>query len=208
MKTWITQITKKRTKITKTFVSLALLAVSQLSYAVDIQPNTLYPQVELDTSMGKIVVELDRTRAPITVDNFLTYVVKGHYDNTLFHRVIADFVVQGGGLDLKKEERPTDKPIVNESGNGLSNLTGTIAMAREAEPHTATSQFYFNVVDNEKLDPSSRRWGYTVFGEVSSGMEVLQAMSLVPTEFNTQLEWPDFPVQDVILKKATLLPRD
>ncbi|MGS0683006.1 peptidylprolyl isomerase [Shewanella sp. 125m-7] len=194
--------------MTKALTSLVLLTASQISYAVDIQPNTLYPQVELDTSMGKIVVELDRTRAPITVDNFLTYVVKGHYDNTLFHRVISDFVVQGGGLDLHKEERPTEKPIVNESGNGLSNLTGTIAMAREAEPHTATSQFYFNVVDNEKLDPSSRRWGYAVFGEVTSGMEVLQAMSLVPTEFNTKIEWPDFPIEEIVLKKATLLPRD
>ena len=194
--------------ILKTLAPLGLLLISQVSHAVDIQPDTLYPQVELDTTMGKIVVELDRTRAPITVDNFLTYVVKGHYDNTLFHRVIADFVVQGGGLDLNKEERPTSAPIVNESGNGLSNLTGTIAMAREAEPHTATSQFYFNVVDNEKLDPSSRRWGYAVFGEVTSGMEVLQAMSLVPTEFNTTIEWPDFPVTDIVLKKATLLPRN
>nr|WP_044556283.1 peptidylprolyl isomerase [Shewanella piezotolerans] len=189
-------------------ISLIAIVLTPLANAVDIQPNTLYPQVEFDTSMGKIVVELDRTRAPLTVDNFLTYVVKGHYDNTLFHRVIADFVVQGGGLDLNKEERPTDKPIVNESGNGLSNLTGTIAMARENEPHTATSQFYFNVVDNEKLDPSSRRWGYAVFGEVTSGMEILAAMALVPTEFNNKLEWPDFPIEDIILKRATLLPRD
>ena len=189
-------------------ISLVAILLTPFANAVDIQPNTLYPQVEFDTSMGKIVVELDRTRAPLTVDNFLTYVVKGHYDNTLFHRVIADFVVQGGGLDLKKEERPTGEPIVNESGNGLSNLTGTIAMARENEPHSATSQFYFNVVDNEKLDPSSRRWGYAVFGEVTSGMEVLAAMALVPTEFNNKLEWPDFPVEDIILKRATLLPRD
>lgn len=189
-------------------ISLIAIVLTPFANAVDIQPNTLYPQVEFDTSMGKIVVELDRTRAPLTVDNFLTYVVKGHYDNTLFHRVIADFVVQGGGLDLNKEERPTDKPIVNESGNGLSNLTGTIAMARENEPHTATSQFYFNVVDNEKLDPSSRRWGYAVFGEVTSGMEILAAMALVPTEFNNKLEWPDFPIEDIILKRATLLPRD
>ncbi|MFT5788415.1 MAG: peptidyl-prolyl cis-trans isomerase A (cyclophilin A) [Shewanella sp.] len=188
-------------------VSLVVLILTPFAHAVDIQPNTLYPQVEFDTSMGKIVVELDRTRAPLTVDNFLTYVVKGHYDNTLFHRVIADFVVQGGGLDLNKEERPTDKPIVNESGSGLSNLTGTIAMARENEPHSATSQFYFNVVDNEKLDPSSRRWGYAVFGEVTSGMDVLAAMALVPTEFNSKLGWPDFPIEDIVLKQAKLLPR-
>ena len=194
--------------ILKSLASVSLLFASQVCYAVDIQPNTLYPQVALETSMGKIVVELDRTRSPITVDNFLTYVVKGHYDNTLFHRVIADFVVQGGGLDLNKQEKPTADLIVNESGNGLSNLTGTIAMAREAEPHTASSQFYFNVIDNEKLDPSSRRWGYAVFGEVTEGMDVLQAMSLVPTEFNTTVDWPDFPVQDIVLKKATLLPRN
>ncbi|ABV38044.1 peptidyl-prolyl cis-trans isomerase, cyclophilin type [Shewanella sediminis HAW-EB3] len=187
--------------------ALLILCLSQAAVAVDIQPDTLYPQVQLDTSMGKIVVELDRTRAPITVDNFLTYVVKGHYDNTLFHRVIADFVVQGGGLNLKQEEKPYDAPIVNESGNGLSNSFGTIAMARDNEPHSATSQFYFNVGDNERLDPSSRRWGYAVFGEVAEGEEVLAAMAGVATEHNSKLDWPDFPIDEIILKKATLLPR-
>ncbi len=187
--------------------ALLILCLSQAAVAVDIQPDTLYPQVQLDTSMGKIVVELDRTRAPITVDNFLTYVVKGHYDNTLFHRVIADFVVQGGGLNLKQEEKPYDAPIVNESGNGLSNSFGTIAMARDNEPHSATSQFYFNVGDNERLDPSSRRWGYAVFGEVAEGEEVLAAMAGVATEHNSKLDWPDFPIEEIILKKATLLPR-
>ncbi|MDB2386474.1 peptidylprolyl isomerase [Shewanella sp.] len=177
-------------------------------HSIDIQPDNLYPQVELDTSMGKIVVELDRSRAPLTVDNFLTYVATGHYNNTLFHRVIADFVVQGGGLDLTQQERPTAAPIINESGNGLSNLIGTIAMARENAPHTATSQFYFNIADNKKLDPSSRRWGYAVFGEVVAGMDVLAAMSIVPSEFNNTLGWADFPVKDIVLKQATLLPRE
>ncbi|BAJ03324.1 peptidylprolyl isomerase [Shewanella violacea] len=184
------------------------VSISSLAMAIDIQPNTLYPKVELDTSMGTIVLELDRTRAPITVDNFLTYVVKGHYDNTLFHRVIADFVVQGGGLDLNQEEKPYDAPIVNESGNGLSNSFGTIAMARDNDPHSATSQFYFNVADNKRLDPSSRRWGYAVFGEITQGEDVLAAMAGVATEHNSKLDWPDFPVKDIILKKATLLPRD
>ncbi|MEZ8186151.1 peptidylprolyl isomerase [Shewanella sp. 5S214] len=186
---------------------LLLLASVSANAEVDIQKDTLYPQVELDTSMGKIVVELDRTRAPLTVDNFLTYVVKGEYDNTIFHRVIAEFVVQGGGLTPKLEERPSLKPVVNESGNGLSNALGTIAMARDNDPHSATRQFYFNMGDNKKLDPSKRRWGYTVFGEVTKGMDVLEAISLMPTEHNSTLNWPDFPVKTVILKKATLLPR-
>ncbi|RLV60474.1 peptidyl-prolyl cis-trans isomerase [Parashewanella curva] len=186
----------------------ALLCLSTSSWAVDIQPNNLFPKVEMNTTMGKIVVELDRDRAPITVDNFLTYVVKGEYDNTIFHRIIPEFVVQGGGLDPKLQEKPEMKPIVNESGNGLSNMTGTIAMARDSEPHSATRQFYFNVADNERLDPSSRRWGYAVFGEVIQGQEVLMKMSQVKTETNTVLEWPDVPVEPIILKSAKLLPRE
>ncbi|TVK90985.1 peptidylprolyl isomerase [Shewanella algae] len=189
-------------------LAAVLMLTSQLALALDIQKDNLYPQVEFDTSMGKIVVELDRTRAPITVDNFLTHVVRGDYNNTLFHRIIADFVVQGGGLSPKYEELPSDKPIVNESGNGLSNSLGTIAMARENAPHSATRQFYFNVADNKKLDPSSRRWGYAVFGEVSQGLEVLQNMALVETGTNSTLGWPDVPVTQVLLKKATLLPRN
>ncbi|MCL1141391.1 peptidylprolyl isomerase [Shewanella gaetbuli] len=188
--------------------SALILLVSVAAHAkIDIQPDTLYPKVEFDTSMGKIVVELDRTRAPRTVDNFLTYVVKGDYDNTLFHRVISEFVVQGGGLNPKLEELPAMDPVINESGNGLSNGLGTIAMARDNDPHSATRQFYFNVADNKKLDPSKRRWGYAVFGEVMEGMDVLEAMSLVPTENNQTLNWPDFPVTPIVLKKATLLPR-
>ncbi|MFT6978416.1 MAG: peptidyl-prolyl cis-trans isomerase A (cyclophilin A) [Shewanella psychromarinicola] len=199
----------KGLKIMLKWLATCLLLLTSLHThaAVDIQKNTLYPQVEFDTSMGKIVVELDRTRAPLTVDNFLTYVVKGEYDNTIFHRVIAEFVVQGGGLTTKLEERPSHDPVVNESGNGLSNSLGSIAMARDNNPHSATRQFYFNLADNTKLDPSKRRWGYTVFGEVTQGMEVLEAISLVPTENNTTLNWPDFPVNTVMLKKATLLPR-
>ncbi|QIR13729.1 peptidylprolyl isomerase [Shewanella aestuarii] len=187
----------------------AIIILSSLNAhaAIDIQKETLYPKVEFDTSMGKIVVELDRTRAPRTVDNFLTYVVKGDYDNTLFHRVIEEFVVQGGGLTPKLEELPSMNPVVNESGNGLSNGLGTIAMARDNDPHSATRQFYFNVADNKKLDPSKRRWGYAVFGEVVEGMQVLEAMSLVATENNATLNWPDFPVEPILLKKATLLAR-
>jgi peptidyl-prolyl cis-trans isomerase A (cyclophilin A) len=185
----------------------AALVLSFSVQALDIQPDTLYPKVEFDTSMGKIVVELDRTRAPLTVDNFLTYVVKGSYNNTLFHRVIADFVVQGGGITPKLVEIPVADFIVNESGNGLSNALGTIAMARDNQPHSANSQFYFNVADNKKLDPSKRRWGYAVFGEVIEGMQVLEAMALVETQHNTKLNWPDVPVTPIVLNSAKLLPR-
>ncbi|MCF1429145.1 MAG: peptidyl-prolyl cis-trans isomerase [Shewanella sp.] len=191
--------------MSKWIAALTLMLSSQLALAVDIQPDTLYPRVKLETSMGDIVVELDRTRAPITVDNFLTYVVQGEYDNTLFHRIIPEFVVQGGGLSPKLEDLPAAAPIVNESGNGLSNQPGTIAMARDNNPHSATRQFYFNVADNTRLDPSPRRWGYAVFGEVTEGMEVLQAMSVVDTGYNQTLRWSDVPLAAVILKKATLL---
>ncbi|MCD8551299.1 MAG: peptidyl-prolyl cis-trans isomerase [Shewanella xiamenensis] len=188
--------------------ALLVLCASYSSWAaIDIQPDSLYPQVEFDTSLGKIVVELDRTRAPITVDNFLTYVVKGEYNNTIFHRVISDFVVQGGGLNPQLEELPAGKPIVNESGNGLSNSMGTIAMARDNEPHSATRQFYFNVADNTKPDPSKRRWGYAVFGEVIEGKQVLEAMAVVETTTNAKLNWPDVPVTPIILKTAKLLPK-
>ncbi|MCL1068142.1 peptidyl-prolyl cis-trans isomerase [Shewanella olleyana] len=187
--------------------SVFLFSSMMANAAIDIQPNTLYPQVEFDTTMGKIIVELDRTRAPLTVDNFLTYVVKGEYDNTIFHRVIADFVVQGGGLNPQLEERESMEPLFNESGNGLSNSMGTIAMARDNDPHSATRQFYFNVGDNKNLNPSKRRWGYAVFGEVVEGMSVLEAMSYVPTQHNEYLNWPDFPVKEILLNKATLLSK-
>lgn len=194
--------------MSKWLFALTMLLSCQVAQAeVDIQEDNIYPTVVMETSMGKIVVELDRTKAPITVDNFLTYVVKGEYDNTIFHRVIADFVVQGGGLDTHYKERPTGKPIFNESGNGLSNTTGTIAMARENDPHSAIRQFYFNVADNKKLDPSSRHWGYAVFGEVTEGMDILEKMAQVPTGENSELRWQDVPLTPIILKKATLLKR-
>ena len=189
----------------KWIAALSLMLASQAALAIDIQKDNLYPVVKMETSMGNIMLELDRTRAPITVDNFLTYVVKGEYDNTIFHRIIPEFVVQGGGLNPELAELPSAAPIVNESGNGLSNQPGTIAMARDNNPHSATRQFYFNVADNTKLDPSPRRWGYAVFGEVTEGMDVLQAMSQVNTGFNKTLGWPDVPLAPVILKKATLV---
>ncbi len=191
----------------RNWLSALLLFASFATTAaqLDIQKDNLFPRVQLDTSLGNIIVELDRTRAPLTVDNFLTYVAKGHYNNTQFHRVIKDFVVQGGGYDLKFHERATDKPVINESGNGLSNRIGTIAMARTDEPHSATSQFYFNVADNDRLDPNPRRWGYAVFGEVVEGQDVLTQMTQVPTEMKG--EFADVPTAPIILKAVKLLPQ-
>lgn len=165
-------------------------------------PDLLFPVVEIETSKGTITVELNRNRAPATVNNFLRYVEEGHYDNTLFHRVMAGFVVQGGGYTPEFEERPVHEPIINESGNGLQNNKGTIAMARFNDPHTATSQFYFNMNNNDSLNPNARSWGYAVFGDVIGGMEVLEAIAAVATDYSAGLDAPDVPVTPVLLIKA------
>lgn len=174
-------------------------------------PPDPHPRVLLQTTLGDAVVELDREHAPISVDNFLQYVADKHYDGTLFHRVIPGFVAQGGGYDTQFREKPTRKPIALESGNGLSNLRGTLAMAREEAPDTATSQFYINLVDNLKLNPQpqnpARRYGYAVFGKVVSGMEVFDAMAQKPTTVNAALEAQDVPVENIVLLQARLLPR-
>lgn len=170
-----------------------------------IDPDNLFPQVKLETSMGVIIVELDRVRAPITVENFLNYVVSGEYDNTIFHRIMPEFIVQGGGYTQDFELKKVNDNIINESGNGLKNEIGTIAMAKENRPHTANRQFFFNVADNTSLDPG-RRWGYAVFGAIVEGEEVIEAMSKVKTDYNDEMSWEDVPVEPVLLIKATLLP--
>lgn len=138
----------------------------------------------LNTSLGKIVIELDEKKAPISSANFLAYVDKGHYTGTIFHRVIPGFMVQGGGYNETYSEKPTDAPITNEAGNGLKNLRGTLAMARTSVVNSATSQFFINVVDNSFLDHKDETndgFGYAVFGKVIEGMEVVDAMTLVST---------------------------
>ncbi|GGA71350.1 peptidyl-prolyl cis-trans isomerase [Neiella marina] len=174
-----------------------------------LQPDNLFPVVKMETNMGVIMVELDRPKAPVTVDNFLKYVVTGAYDNTAFHRIIEGFVVQGGGMDEKYNSLDdTFGSITNEAGNGLLNDQYSIAMARQSHPHSAGRQFYFNVDDNKSLDPGPRSWGYTVFGRIVEGEDVIDKMSEVPTEFNADLSLQDVPVNTVILRKATLLPPD
>ncbi|WJG09011.1 peptidylprolyl isomerase [Aliiglaciecola sp. LCG003] len=170
-----------------------------------IQPDNYYPRVMLHTTMGDITVELDRTRAPLTVNNFLRYVDKRSFEGTIFHRVIADFVVQGGGYDKDFRELSKFPKIYNESGNGLKNQLYTIAMARSNDEHSANRQFYFNLNDNESLDPG-KDWGYAVFGYVTEGTDVLDAISQVPTQYDAIVGWADVPIEPVLLIKTTLLP--
>lgn len=136
-----------------------------------------HPYVEILTTEGRILLELDGRAAPYTVDHFLSLVDDGFYDGLIFHRVIADFVIQGGGYNPSLELKEDDQTIPNESGNGWSNVRGTIAMARTAKPHSANSQFYINVGDNTRLDPAEKNWGYTVFGFVIEGMDVVDAIA-------------------------------
>jgi peptidyl-prolyl cis-trans isomerase A (cyclophilin A) len=167
-------------------------------------PDNLFPIVKLETNMGDIEVELNRLRAPSSVNNFLRYVLEGEYDGTIFHRVMPGFVVQGGAYTTDIKEKTTYANVLNESGNGLRNITGSIAMARYNDPHSASRQFYFNMNDNTSLDPGSRNWGYTVFGEVVSGMEVLEAINAVETAYNEYLDAEDVPIEPVLLVRASV----
>ena len=168
-------------------------------------PDNLFPNIKLETSMGEIVVELNRLRAPASANNFLRYVLEGEYDGTIFHRVMPGFVVQGGGYTKEIEEKTLHASVCNESGNGLKNVTGSIAMARFDDPHSATRQFYFNMSNNTSLDPNSRSWGYTVFGEVVSGMEVLEAIAAVETGYFEDLNAEDVPLEPILLLRATVM---
>ncbi len=172
---------------------------------VEVMPENLFPVVRLQTTMGEIVVELDRKRAPLTANNFLRYVIGGHYDNTIFHRVMPGFVVQGGGYTEAIEERDLFPPIVNESGNGLTNSPMTIAMARYDDPHSATSQFYFNLAENSSLDPNSRSWGYAVFGVVVSGQDVVEAIAAVKTGYHKGLDAENVPLVPVKIVSAAVV---
>lgn len=162
------------------------------------------PTVEMDTSMGKIVLELAPDKAPESVDNFLKYARDGFYNGTVFHRVIPGFMVQGGGFDEKMNQKPTRAPIRNEARNGLHNDRGTIAMARTSQPHSATAQFFINHVDNGKLDyPSFDGWGYAVFGKVTQGMDVVDKIAKVPTAASGMYE--NVPQTPVVIRSIKLI---
>jgi peptidyl-prolyl cis-trans isomerase B (cyclophilin B) len=165
------------------------------------------PQVELHvTGYGVITLELDQEKAPKSVANFLTYVEKGHYNNTIFHRVIPGFMVQGGGMEPGMAQKPCDAPIENEANNGLKNLNYTVAMARTGDPHSATAQFFINVADNTFLNhtsPSSQGWGYAVFGKVVGGTDIVDQLKAVKT--GRKGFHDDVPKDDLVIEKAVVL---
>ncbi len=165
------------------------------------------PRVALETTMGRIVIELAPERTPVTVDNFLAYVRSGFYDGTIFHRVIRDFMIQGGGFDERYRQKPTRPPIENEAKHGLANKRGTIAMARTSNPHSATAQFFINTVDNGHLDfhgPTATTWGYAAFGRVIEGMDVVDRIRSVKTGQGGQFR-RDVPQTPVIIKQARII---
>ena len=165
------------------------------------------PKVELTIKdHGPIVIELDAEKAPKTVENFLAYVTKGHYDNTVFHRIIDGFMIQGGGFEPGMKQKPTGAEITNEANNGLKNDMYTVAMARTSAPHSATAQFFINVAKNDFLNhtaPSQQGWGYAVFGKVVSGTELVDKLRKVKT--GRRGFHDDVPAEDVVIEKATIL---
>jgi peptidyl-prolyl cis-trans isomerase B (cyclophilin B) len=161
--------------------------------------------VTLHTSHGDIQLELDAEKAPKTVENFLSYARGGHYDGTIFHRVIDNFMIQGGGFDTHMQQRECGEPIENEADNGLANNKGTVAMARTNDPHSATAQFFINVTDNDFLNhskPSAQGWGYAVFGRVVGGMEVVEKIRKVKT--GTQGHHQDVPKEAVVIERVSV----
>jgi len=180
------------------FSRVAATCVAALAFAAS--APALAQKVKLATTAGDIVVEVDAAKAPKTVANFLQYVKSGHYDGTIFHRVIGNFMIQGGGMTADMKEKETRPPIVLESKNGLTNQRGTIAMARTSDPNSATAQFFINVKDNDFLNQEKSRDGngYAVFGKVVEGMDVVDKIKATPTGPG------DVPMQPIIIKKATV----
>jgi len=184
----------------KPFLLSALLGLL-LSFQVQAASTE---RVRVTTNFGAFVIEMQRDRAPLTVENFLYYVKTGYYTNTLFHRVIANFVIQGGGVGPDYKAKPTQKAIANEAGNGLKNLRGTVGLARASGPHSGDCQFYVNVADNADLDPLPTRWGYAVFGKIIEGMEVVDRISVSPTGSAGPFK-QDSPIQAVVIQKVELM---
>ncbi len=191
---------------TRTICLLSVLFCLATSLPAFGQQNQI--KVALETSLGNVVLTLDAAAAPKTVKNFLAYVDSGFYNETIFHRVIRSFMIQGGGLTADMRKKQTRTPIPNEADNGLKNEVGTIAMARTSDPHSATAQFFINVADNHSLNhrsKSSRGWGYCVFGRVVEGMEVVRSIEGVKTGFRAGRR--DVPSEPVIIHRAFRVPQ-
>jgi peptidyl-prolyl cis-trans isomerase A (cyclophilin A) len=176
-----------------------LMAACSVAFATGVMASDKTPHVELDTSFGKIQIELNAEKAPISVKNFLDYVDSGFYNNTIFHRVIPGFMVQGGGFTEQMVQKNTKDPIRNEASNGLQNVRGTLSMARTSDPNSATSQFFINVADNDFLNPGRDR-GYAVFGKVTQGMDVVDQIVRSPTTVKKGMR--DVPADPVFIKSA------
>ncbi len=181
---------------------LLLLAIALL---FSIAAHAANPQVEMKTSQGTVIIELYQDKAPKSVDNFLQYARDGFYNGTIFHRVMDGFMIQGGGFEPGMKEKPTRAPILNEAKNGLRNEAGTLAMARRPDPHSATAQFFINLVNNGPLDyPSGDGWGYAVFGKVVQGFDVVQKIAKVPTGNSGTHQ--NVPTTPVLIESVKLLP--
>ena len=186
---------------------LAPLLLAYFSLSAQAEGGAELPKVKLQTSLGDIVIELNRDKAPETVANFINYVESGFYDGTIFHRVIANFMIQGGGFTEDFEQKKTSAPIRNEANNGLANNRGSIAMARTGDPHSATAQFFINVTDNSFLNfrgEVASEWGYAVFGQVIEGMEVVDNIRAVATTMRGPHQ--DVPAENVVIQKVVMLP--
>ena len=185
-------------RLSTTLICMFLTPV--ISGAQEVPADTSDPRVQVVTNLGSFVIELDRARAPLTVENFLQYVNEGHYEGTVFHRVIQGFVAQTGGYTEDFELKPTTRSVSNESGNGLSNMRGQVGLARSTDPHSGNAQFYINLADNLDLNPRPTRWGYTVFGTVVEGMEVVDEIGHRPTGAKGAFE-RNVPVDTIMIQR-------
>ncbi len=186
--------------------SVMLFLITTFSFATETKMPSTATKVKLTTTLGPIVIQLNTEKAPLSSANFLTYVKEGFYNGTIFHRVIKDFMAQGGGFDKDFNQKTTHSAIKNEANNGLANTRGTLAMARTSDPDSATAQFFINYKDNAFLNhtsPTSNGWGYAVFGEVVEGMDVVDAMAKQPT--GNRGAFQDVPKTDIIIEKAEVV---
>lgn len=187
-------------------LSMMLFFTTTCSFATENPMTNTAPKVKLQTSLGAITIQLNAEKAPVSTENFLSYVKEGFYNGTIFHRVIPGFMAQGGGFTKDFQQKSTHNPIKNEADNGLKNKRGSIAMARTSDPNSATAQFFINYKDNSFLDytsPTPNGWGYAVFGEVTSGMDVVDAMAQIKTGNRGMHQ--DVPQQDIVIESAEVV---